>query len=546
MINEIWKTAWKWSLALVVVMLFSTSLPLVTLFLLRGVIDSVVAASHDAAAAQATWPHVRFLLFAWAALGLLSALSSAVQAWLSERQSIAVSFQVQEIVEVRSMRMDLSYYDNAEVHDSLFRAQQQAGWHATQTVQALATLLQGTLLSLGLLGMLVAVAPKLVLILLVFWVPGVLMRWTMARRSHARNVQRTPLERRVWMLHFLMVSVEAAQEIRLFGQGKALLGYAQRIREKLCTMRMQNAAEAAVGDLTVIALGTIGAVCASGWLAWESMSGAMTAGSMVMLLGVLQRGQEALKLTQSGVGALTENLLFLRAMRTFLSLPPRAHLPATPVEVPESAPVIRFERVSFRYPGSEHLALNGVDIDFPAGGRIALVGENGGGKSTLVKLLCRLYDPQGGRITWNGVDVLDYRDEDLQAVTTAVFQDPMRYPMTMLENIWLGNVALEPTDERIALAAKAAGLDAVMRRLPKGLDTILGRDIFEGDELSAGQWQRLSLARAYMRDAALIVLDEPTSSLDPDAEAEIFTRFLDLARGRTTVFVTHRLSSTLR
>jgi ATP-binding cassette subfamily B protein len=245
-----------------------------------------------------------------------------------------------------------------------------------------------------------------------------------------------------------------------------------------------------------------------------------------------------------GLAGLYEDNLFLSDFTRFLQLRPKVVDSVSPRPFPRPLQQgIAFEGVSFRYPGTEMDVLKDISLQIRPGEHVALVGENGSGKTTLVKLLCRLYDPTSGTVRFDGTDLRELRVNDLRDELAVVFQDYARYHLTARENIWLGNVALPPESPRIEEAAHRTGADAVIAALPEGYETQLGRQFEKGAELSIGQWQKVALARAFLRDTQIIVLDEPTAALDPKAEAAVFEQFHALAKGRTAILISHRLST---
>jgi ATP-binding cassette subfamily B protein len=247
------------------------------------------------------------------------------------------------------------------------------------------------------------------------------------------------------------------------------------------------------------------------------------------------------------VSQLYGNSLFLGNLFEFLALKPTVTDPPQPVPAPTSLHQgIRFSRVTFRYPGSERVALQDFDLTIPAGKIVALVGANGAGKSTLIKLLCRFYDPDSGRIELDGVDLRQLEVARLRRLITVLFQQPVHYSSTVTENIAVGNTDVSATAEEIQAAAQAGGADEIVRRLPLGYETLLGKWFAGGTELSVGEWQRLALARAFLREAPILLLDEPTSAMDSWGEADWLARFRVLAAGRTVVIITHRFTTAMR
>jgi ATP-binding cassette subfamily B protein len=281
-----------------------------------------------------------------------------------------------------------------------------------------------------------------------------------------------------------------------------------------------------------------------GFIAYQTLHGRISLGDLVLYYQAFQRGQGFLKGMLGNLAQLYEESLFLSNLYEFLDLQPTVVEPAIPVPVPRLRQQgIVFDAVNFRYPGSVENVLEDVSLYVNPGEKIALVGENGAGKSTLIKLLCRLYDPIQGAISFDGIALRDFQTSDLRREISVLFQDYSHYNLSACENIWFGNVQLPPDHEKIQIASFRAGADTIIRKLPKGYDSILGKWFDEGEELSGGEWQKIALARAFLREAQIVVLDEPTSSLDAKAEYELFTRFRELAREQTAILISHRFST---
>jgi len=283
------------------------------------------------------------------------------------------------------------------------------------------------------------------------------------------------------------------------------------------------------------------------WMLWRALHGHVTLGDLALLYQAFNRGQDLMRALLSDVGQIYSNSLFLGHLFAFLNLESQITDPSAPERTPGAIRQgVQFHGVTFRYPGSERAALRDFSLTVPAGQIVALVGANGAGKSTLTKLLCRFYDPESGTITIDGTDIRRFSVADLRRMLTVLFQHPVPYHATAAENIALGDMRLTPDGEALAQAARSAGADEVIQRLPHGYDTLLGKWFAEGTELSGGEWQRLALARAFLRRASLIILDEPTSFMDSWSEADWFERLRALASGRTTVLITHRFTIAMR
>jgi len=300
----------------------------------------------------------------------------------------------------------------------------------------------------------------------------------------------------------------------------------------------------ALTELIAEAFATIAVFGSLAFIAYRTVQGMMTLGDMVMYYQAFQRAQGYLKEMLNGLASLYEDNLFLSNFYDFLDLKPTIIKPVRPVPVPRPMKKgIVFDKISFRYPTGDALVIKDVNINIRPGQVVALVGENGSGKTTLVKLLCRLYDPTAGKITVDDMDLRSFDTTALRREIGIIFQDYVQYQMTVRENIWMGNTRLAPDDEKIVAAAKYSGADDVIAGLPQGYETMLGKWFGNGAELSIGQWQKVALARAFLRDAQIIVLDEPTSSMDAKAEAAVFENLRELAAGRTVIFISHRFST---
>jgi ATP-binding cassette subfamily B protein len=283
------------------------------------------------------------------------------------------------------------------------------------------------------------------------------------------------------------------------------------------------------------------------WVFWRAVRGFITLGELALFYQAFQQGLRLARTLLDNVGQLYVNTLFLGNLFAFLALEPQIKEPLSP----RSAPVrpregIKFAGVTFRYPGSKRATLDGFDLTIPAGRTVAIVGPNGSGKSTLVKLLCRFYDPEEGRIEIGGIDIRDLPLAELRRLMTVLFQEPVHYNDTVADNISFGDLASPPDGDEIRAAAEAAGAAEVVRKLPRGYASLLGKSFADGSELSVGEWQRIALARAFVRQAPILILDEPTSAMDPWAEAEWLDRFRSLRAGRTAILITHRLTTAMR
>jgi ATP-binding cassette subfamily B protein len=518
-------------------------LPLAGLYLMKRIVDAIAAGAAAADRATAFQQAFAWILLA-GGVGILSALVRSAADVASEAQSLAVTDAVSDVVHAQSIALDLEYYEDPRYYDALHRAQREAPYRPTRIVNGLTQLGRNGLSLLG-LGALLFAANRLVgLVLCAAALPGAAVRVIHSRRLYEFEHKKTQVERRAWYYHWLMTVGRYAKEIRLFDLGGLLRERFRTLRSELRQGRLALARRRAVGDLLSQAVATVAIFGSFALISYEAVQGGMTLGDVVMYYQGFQIGLRQLQAVLRSLTGLYEDNLFLTNYYQFLDLAPKILAPAKPRPVPDPMRQgIAFEGVHFTYPGGSREVLSGVQLTLAPGEVIALVGENGSGKTTLVKLLCRLYDPTAGVITVDGHDLRDMDPVRWRQRISVMFQDYVQYHLTAWENIWLGNVRLEPNREEIEGAARRAGADVAIRRLSDGYDTVLGHEFQDGQELSVGEWQRIALARAFMRDARIIVLDEPASFLDPLAEAELFRQFRQLIVGRSGVLISHRFST---
>jgi ATP-binding cassette subfamily B protein len=377
--------------------------------------------------------------------------------------------------------------------------------------------------------------------------PGLFVKTRYSARLYRWTRNRTQLERLTRYVTTILTSIDYAKEIRIFGHGSEFLRRHRELRKQGIRERMKMTRSRTVQDVAAQSVAVAAVFAAMFFIARRALIGAISVGDVVMYFGAFQRAQDFFREMLTGLASLYENNLFLGDFDRFLALQPTIVDPPRPRPFP--SPVtkgLEFRGVTFRYPGTERDVLKNVSFTIRSGEHVALVGENGSGKTTLVKLLCRLYDPDAGAILVDDVDLREMRVENLRDHFSVVFQDYAKFYLTARENIWLGNVALPHDAPAITAAARRTGADALIQALPFGYDTTLGRQFENGVDLSIGQWQKLALSRAFLRQTPFIVLDEPSAALDPRAEAQVFDHFHELTRGRTAIFISHRLSTVRR
>ncbi len=539
----VWKAAPGWtslSLGLVVI---QALLPLAALYLIKLIVDGVADAVAGSDPGAAFGRVLMFILLA-AGVAALNALAQLAATLVREAQSLAVTDYVYGVLHEKSIQADLAYYENPAYFDTLHRAQTEGPRRPTSIVNGLVNTARSTISLAAMAGLLFSLHWIMAVVLVAAALPGIGVKVLHAGRMYEWQKRRTQTQRRAYYLNWILTGSAHAKEVRLFDLGGLFSGWFDSLRSTLRAEQLDLVRRRALGELgarTVAVLAVFGSLA---FIAHRAVHGAITIGDMVMYFQALQRGLGFLQEMLTGMAGLYEDNLFLKNLFEFLDIEPGVQDPEAPVPAP--CPMrqgMEAKGVAFKYPGTAEPVLKGVSIRVEPGQVVALVGENGSGKTTLVKLLCRLYDPDEGSVRMDGMDVRGFRIRDLRGQFSVVFQDFARYHLTAGENIRLGNKELSEEDPCLEAAARRAGIHERIKRLHRGYQTTLGRWFEDGEELSAGEWQKVALARAFLRDAQVIVLDEPTSSLDPRSEFEVFEGFKSLLDGRSAVLVSHRFST---
>ena len=540
-LSLVWESGRAWTILQASLLALQGALPLVALYLMKRVVDAVAAALGGG---TRDVPAFTTLLLLAGGVAVLAAALRTVSTLVSEVQTAQLIDRVQELLHQKSAEVDLQFYESASYHDTLHRAQNEAPYRPPRIVAELAQVAQGGLTLAGLFALLMSFHWLLVAALLLAALPSLAIKARFSTQLYQWTLRETANQRLARYLNTVLTTMEFAKEIRLFDLGGVFRERHKQLRATLRRDRQRMVTQRSTHDLAANVV-AVGAVFAAMYvIARQALDGLVTVGAMVMYFAAVQRAQDAFREVLSGLAGLYEDNLFLADFKTFMAMQPAVTEPPAPRPFPRPLRRgIEFDHVTFRYPGTEVDVLKDVSFQVRPGEHIALVGENGSGKTTLVKLLCRLYDPTQGCVRIDGVDLREFSAGDLRREIGIVFQDYAKFQLSARDNIWIGNVTLPMDTPRVIEAARRTGADAVIRALPRGYDTMLGRQFAEGVDLSIGQWQKLAIARAFVRDTQLIVLDEPTAALDPLAEAEVFKHFQALAQDRTTLLISHRLST---
>ena len=539
----VWHAAPGWTIASLALVTVQGALPLAALYVMKRILDAVTAVVGPPARPELL-ESVWWWILAGAVVALLVALARLAGEYVTEAQSLQVTDSVAEILHAQSVAVDLAYYEDPAYYDTLHRAQGEAPYRPARIVSGLVHIAQNGLALAGIAAWLVTFNWLLAAVLLLAVLPGALARLAYSRRLYGLQREQTEQDRRAWYYHTVLTEALHAKELRIFNLGaffrERYLDVRRALREGTLTLTRHRV----VAELLTQVLSTIALFGSLAWIAWQAIRGDVTLGDLAVYYLGFQTGLALLQGVLRALAGLYEDNLFLTNLYQFLDLQPGITAPRHPRLVPRpAARGISFRDVTFRYPGSEADAVSGIDLELRPGDVVALVGENGSGKSTIAKLLCRLYDPARGDIAVDGVNLRDLDPVAWRREISVAFQDVAHYAMSAGENVWLGDIEKPYDAGGIAQASARSGADSVVRKLPFGYDTMLGRWFQDGQELSAGEWQRLAMARAFWREARILILDEPSSALDPLAEAALTREFRALLAGRSALVISHRLST---
>jgi ATP-binding cassette subfamily B protein len=543
----VWQASPLYTVLSAIVIGFIGVMPLISLYLIKLIIDSVTAGAEIPAGTHILNPAFSGTLFyigLACGVGLLMALLGFAADYIEKAQAMIVADHMYTLLHQHSSRMDLAFYESPEYKNTLFRAQQEGPYRPNHIVNGLFTAGQAGVSFLAVTWLLADFSMVFPAVMVGAAVPGIWLRLKYSNRIYGWQEKRTEDERRAYYFHWMLTGDAHAKELRLFQLAGHFIDQFRKIRKILKKEKLQLERRRALGDFIAQASVIFAVFGSFVHIALKTAQGEITIGDMVMYFQAFQRGVGFLKtLLQTGARMYEDNL-FLSHFYKILGFKPSIVPPAIPVAVPEKIQnEIKFEKVDFIYPGSEKKVLKNINFFIKPGEIVALVGENGSGKSTIVKLFTRLYDPSFGGIFLDGINVNQFHPDIYRQKISVVFQEYIKYYLKVSENIILGDIQKKSCDSKIRLAAQKSGIHSKINRLSKGYDTILGRWFESGEELSWGQWQMLAIARAFFRDSEIVILDEPSSALDPKAEASLFETLRQLMENRMALIISHKYSS---
>jgi len=542
----VWAAAGQWTIAWAVLLVVQGLLPVGVVYLTKPLVDGLHHAIGGGASLESVQPILRIAL-AIGAILLLTELIKVALEWIGATQSELVQDYLSDLLHGKSTTVDFAFYETPDYYDRMFRARVDASNRPLALLESSGSLVQNTVTVVAMAAVLIPYGAWLPLALLVSTAPAFYVVVRTSRRYHDWWTNTTTDRRRTQYLATVLTDGFYAGEIRFFGLGSFFrTGYLE-LRRRLRTERLRLLREQGLARVGAEVVALLVSAATIAWMVWRAFIGLATLGDIALFYQAFQRGQGLMRALLTNVGQIYNNGLFLANLFEFLDLEPRIADPSEPLPAPARlAQGIRFRDVTFRYPGTDRIALKDFNLTIPAGRTVAIVGANGAGKTTLIKLLCRFYDPESGRIEIDGIDLRRISLDDVRRMITIMFQLPVRYQDTARQNIAMGNLEAAKSTAQIEAAARNADTHELIRSLPKGYEAVLGKWFADGTELSAGEWQRVAMARAYLRKSEIIILDEPTSFMDSWAEAEWFERFRGLSRNRTAIIVTHRLTIAMR
>ena len=538
-LNLVWDSAPGWATVNIMISVLQSFLPLVLVWLIKLLIDEI---THSVPAGT-TSANLIPMIIAVVVVYFLDEVSTDSGNYVRNKQSVKLEGYMYGLLHSKAVRLDLINFEHPGYYDCLSRATSEAPWRPNSILNNIVSMFRGLLSMILMAGLLVTLHWGVALLLLVVNIPGIWLRLHYADILYNFQREQTPEARKSAYFSWLLTGDRPSREIRLFGIGNYFISlfkksFNQQKDEELNILRKRTLIELisdAVKASAILVLLLI--------IARQTINGRLTLGQMAMFLLAFRQGMTYIKDLFSSLAGLYEDGLFIGDTFEFLDLKENvvAQPPVTIPAVLKSE--ISVEKLSFTYPGNQHPSVDNISFGIKKGEIVALVGPNGAGKSTLVRLLTRLYDPDSGIVKWDGKDIRTMDPDEYRKFFSVVFQDFMLYNLSAGENIRMGNIEINGSDRKIRDAASSAGVDDLLNNLPRGYETVIGTLFDDSRELSWGEWQKIALARALFREAPVLILDEPSSSLDADTEYEIFSRFREIVNGRTSILITHRFTN---
>lgn len=541
-LRYIWEGGKNWTIANAVFIFLQGTFPLVLIYLMKLLIEQIEGiADHEG---DEGLRQLMLIVIATGIVFFLNSFFTSVGNLVKEHESQLVSNYLHGLIQKKTTSLDINYFENPEYHNVFHRAVVEAPYRLGNLVSGFVTIFQNIISLILIAGIVAHFNWIMFLILFVSTVPGIFIRLKYAVRLYTWKKEKTKQERKAHYFNRILTDKTFAKEVRLFGLSAYFGKRFQQIKDVL---RLENYAilkNKTVYESLFYLISTLVIFGAIAHVSIEAYEGNITIGSLVMYILFFQRGLGFFRSMLNALARLYEDSLFLNYLDEFFKLENKIAnpLPEKAVHEPPRK-MIQFREVNFHYPVSQRNVFTDLNIDIPIGQNVAIVGDNGAGKTTLIKLLCRFYDPDKGEILFDHNNIKHYPLTELRKMISVVFQDFILYHLTAEENIWFGNIQQNKDSQKIKTAAKNAGIHDTLMNIPHQYKANLGNLFENSEELSLGEWQKLAIARAFFRDARIIILDEPTSSLDAETEFNVFQKFRELTKGKTSVIISHRFST---
>jgi ATP-binding cassette subfamily B protein len=537
----VWNSAPGWTFTNIVMSVLRSIFPLMLIWLLKVVVDDItqaVKAGPIASDINVLWP-VLAVVIIW----FLDEASSDFSNYVRKKQAFKLEIYMYGLLHTKAIKLDLINFERPEYFDCLSRASREAPWRPNSILNNLVSMLRGLLSLLLMAGLILTLHWTLAVLLLVANIPGIWLRLYYADILYNFQRTQTPEARKSAYFNWLLTGDRPSRELRLFGLGNYFISlfkksFLKQKEEEINIIRRRTVIELISNLFKASAL-----LITLLFIAHQTINGKLSLGQMAMFLLAFRQGMMYVKDLFGALAGLYEDGLFIGDTFEFLNL--KENITASePVVTPlPLKKKIVVSNLSFTYPGNNFTTISNVSFEIKKGEIIALVGPNGAGKSTLVRLLCRLYDPDSGNVKYDGNDIRNMDPEEYRKLFSVVFQDFMLYNLSAGENIRMGNIDEKNPESEIKSSAESTGVHELINNLPNGYDTVIGNLFDDSRELSWGEWQKIALSRALFRDAPVLILDEPSSALDADTEFDIFSRFREIVKGRTSILISHRFTN---
>lgn len=537
----IWASAPGWATANAAISLIRSFLPLALLFLIKLLINNLTKASSGASGLGFT--RVLWLIIAVVIVYFLDEISTDFGNFVRKKQSLKLESYMYDLLHTKSVKLDLINFERPDYFDYLTRASREAPWRPNSILNNLVSMFRGLFSLLLMAGLLAGLNWLIAVLLLVVNIPAIWLRLHYADIIYNFQRDQTPEARKTAYFNWLLTGDRPSRELRLFGLGdyfKSLFrtSFLKQKEEEIRIIRKRTLIETISSVFKAAAVFIV-----LFYIAKETINKRLSLGEMAMFILAFRQGMMYIKDIFSSMAGLYEDSLFIGDVFGFLDLKEKIVAEEPVIVHSDFSKTINVQNLSFSYPGNNLPVINNLTFEIKKGEIVALVGPNGAGKSTLVRLLCRLYDPESGRIDIDGNNIRNMDPGEYRKLFSVVFQDFMLYNLSAGENIRLGNTGVEDPKEKIISAASLTGVNDLISSLPKSYDTVIGNLFDDSRELSWGEWQKIALARALFRDAPILILDEPSSALDAETEYEIFSRFREIVKGRTSILISHRFTN---